>query len=200
MHLLLELTTVFFFFVCCLHAVRVRGALGFRLMVMLAALGFVRESFVIVREILYGYADLNLKLGFAPLIAAVIWGYSIYLAICCAESITGERLEELKVRALSTGWWAIIGLFMVTLVGFYEPFLELVGMARWQDGTLKTAGVPWIALVGYPTLSVPFVYLWSRVEAQLRGAKRWGVELAFVMFLALCHASALQLLKDFLGW
>ena len=42
---------------------------GFRISVLFA-LGGVRENFVILRDVLYGYADLRLMLGRAPLVGA----------------------------------------------------------------------------------------------------------------------------------
>ena len=204
MHLLLELITGLFFVACWTHAVKVRGSAGGRLMVAMLTLGFVRETFVVYRKILYGYAELNLMVGLAPMIAAIIWGYSIYLAICWAESATGRRLEDLHRRPGALPFLLGVGLFMICLVGFYEPFLERVGMARWEEGTLRAGGVPLIALVGYPTLALPFVWIWTRMEygsqRLIGGPKKWAIQQLPAILLALLHAGLLQILKDFLRW
>lgn len=204
MHLFLELTTLCFFLLCVVHAVGLRGGRGRRLMAMMMWLGFVRETFVVLARYLYGYADLNLKLGVAPVIAAIIWGYSIYVAICFAELVTkrdfGTVIEAGVRSRVAALWIGAASAFMICLVGFYEPFLELVGMARWEDGTLKTAGVPWIACIGYPTLTAGFLVLWLSLERRWTGLQRlWG-EVGGCVALALVHAWGLQVLKDGLAW
>lgn len=94
MHLFIELLTLLFFLATVAHAVWLRGKSGAGLFGALLFLGFVRENFVILREFLYGFAPLTLMLGKAPLIASIIWGYSIYLAVVWAEAMTGESLED----------------------------------------------------------------------------------------------------------
>jgi hypothetical protein len=201
-HLFLELTTLVFFLLVVAHAIVCRGRLGASLVLAAGVLGLVRETFVVARRILYGYADLSLQVGATPVIGAIIWGYSIYIAIAWTEGMTGENLDDLRPTwKLATG----VGLFMVCLVGFYEPLLALVDMARWQDGTRTTEGVPWIALLGYPSLSVPFVLGWCAVERRARehhwsGLRQALVHGAAVVILALVHATGLQALKDALGW
>lgn len=196
MELFLELTTYAFCTVVAWHAWTLRGPRGLSFLFALLVLGFVRENFVVLRDILYGYGDL-LTLGAAPILGAVIWGYSLYVAVCWTEEMTGERLDDLHP---SSKFLLLVGLFMLALVGFYEPFLDLVDMARWQDGTQTTLGMPWIALVGYPSLTVPFVVLWCRLTRIRDRALRWtGVALA-VPLLAVAHAWGLAWLKAALGW
>lgn len=202
MHLFLELTTILFFGICVAHAVILRGARGRRLMLMMMGLGFVRETFVVLTRYLYGYAELNLELGVTPLIAAVIWGYSIYGAICFAELVTKQDLELVIQEGArrSVRWWLAIAGFMTCLVGFYEPFLELVGMARWEDGTRKLYGAPWIACVGYPTLALSFSWLWIEIERRWTGTARRLMEGTMILVLGPLHGWGLQNLKDILGW
>jgi hypothetical protein len=196
-HLFLELITLAFFLITVAHAVALRGRSGAAFFGSLLFLGFVRENFVVLRKILYGFAPLTLQLGKAPLIAAIIWGYSIYLAVVWAEVVTGESIEDRKPSGRFLG---LTGLFMMTLAGFYEPFLSLVGMARWEPGTRATLGVPWIALIGYPSLTILFLLLWCRVMRRRPGAARTGALFASLTLLALLHAAGLQGLKDLLGW
>ena len=196
MALFLELTTFVFCLIVAAHAWRLRGAMGLSFLLALLGLGFVRENFVVLRDILYGYGDL-LTLGAAPILGAVIWGYSLYVAVCWAEVMTGERLDGLQP---SPRFHLLVGCFMVALVGFYEPFLDLVDMARWQDGTRKTLGVPWIALIGYPSLTVPFVMLWCRVTRIASVLQRRTLLAVTVPLLAVAHAWGLAQLKELLDW
>jgi len=152
---------------------------------------------VILRKVLYGFEPLNLMLGKAPLIVSIIWGYSIYLAVVWAETMTGESLEE---RRPSPRFLTLAALFMMALACFYEPFLKLIDMARWQPGTRATLGVPWITLVGYPSLTVPFLLLWCRLMRRPPGAARTALMLCGLTLLALVHVAGLQGLKDALRW
>ena len=151
---------------------------------------------VAIREILYGFAPLHLHLGRAPLIATIIWGLSIYAAIVFAEEVTGEPARRRIPSAKTLG---AVALFMIALAGFYEPFLARVGMARWQEGTRATLGVPWIALVGYPTLAVGFLLLWGWVARRAKSL-RFAILVLGIPALAIGHAFGLQALKDSLGW
>lgn len=197
MHGFIEGITALFFLITVAHALWLRRSEGAWLMGSLLVLGAVRENFVILREVLYGFAPLSLMLGRAPVIAAVIWGYSIYIAVIWAEEVSGERLEERASPRLV----ALVGLLMMALVGFYEPFLELIGMARWQEGTRATAGVPWIALIGYPALACPFLLLWSWIRRRWPRPRSRLLALALALpLLALLHAEGLQRLKDCLEW
>ncbi len=203
MHLFIELITLAFLLLTVVHGLRTRGRTAIWLFVALLYAGFVRESYVALQEILYGFAPLGLMLGKAPLIASIIWAYSIYLAICWAEAFRAEDLtmEAPTQRAPSGPFLASVGLFMVTLVGFYEPFLELIGMARWEEGTRATLGVPWIALVGYPSFAIPCLLVWSWVMRALRTrAQRLGTLAMGLGLLGLGHAAGLKALKDALGW
>jgi hypothetical protein len=197
MHLFIELLTLLFFLAAVAHAVWQRGRSGAGLFGALLFLGFVRENFVILRQVLYGFAPLTLMLGKAPLIASIIWGYSIYLAVVWAETMTGESLEE---RRPSGRFLALAALFMVALAGFYEPFLKLIGMARWQPGTRTTLDVPWVALVGYPSLTVLFLLFWCRLMHRPPGAGRTVLLPISLTVLALVHVVGLQSLKDLLRW
>jgi len=197
MHLFIELLTLLFFLATVAHAVWLRGKSGAGLFGALLFLGFVRENFVILREVLYGFAPLTLRLGRAPLIASIIWGYSIYLAVVWAETMTGESLED---RRPSGRFLVLAALFMMALAGFYEPFLKLIDMARWQPGTRTTLDIPWIALIGYPSLTVPFLLLWCRLMRRPPGAARTAVLLTGLTLLALLHVAGLQCLKDLLRW
>lgn len=89
---------------------------------------------------------------------------------------------------------------MMALAGFYEPFLKLIDMARWQEGTRTTLDVPWITLIGYPTLTVLFLLLWCRVMRRPPGGARTALLLVGLTLLALIHAAGLQGIKDLLGW
>lgn len=197
MHLFLELLTLAAFLACAAHAVRRRGAReGALLFAALLLLGVVRENAVVLREILYGFAPLRLVLGRAPLIAGVVWGYSIYAAVVWAETVTRGRasLGRPSVRLL-----ALAALFMLALPGLYEPFLARVEMARWEPGTRATAGVPWIALVGYPSLTALFLLVWWGA-ARLRTAARIFALAGLVPAFAVAHALGLAALKRWLGW
>ena len=198
MHLFIELITLVFFLLTVAHGVARRREDGVWLFGSLFFLGFVRENFVVLRDYLYGFAPLNLMGGKAPLIASIIWGYTIYIAICFAEGMTGESLDD---RRPSVRFYVFTGLFMVATVGFYEPFLELIGMARWEDGTRATGGVPWIALIGYPSLTLPFLALWCWSMRTGRGVAPRAVRIVLLIgTLALVHAAGLQALKDGLNW
>ncbi|MEM8963543.1 MAG: hypothetical protein AAGD38_18820 [Acidobacteriota bacterium] len=196
MHLFIELITLLFFLITVAHAVRHHGREGALFFATLLYLGGARETLVAVMRWLYGFAPLNLMLGPAPLIGAIIWGYSIYAAVVWAGGITGRSplRDHPTANELS-----LAALFMITLACFYEPILELIGMAKWEDGTRRTWGIPWIALIGYPTLTVPFLWLWGRLR-QLTGIKRFLVTAAAMTLLAAGHAAGLQWLKDGLGW
>lgn len=195
--LFLELTTLLFFVLVIEHARRERGRFGVLLLVAMLGLGFLRENFVTLKNLLYGYGDLYLDLGAAPLIGAIIWPYSIYVACCWAERVSGRRLED------ASGDWrflALMGLFMVSLVGFYEPLLHRVGMARWEEGTRSTLHAPWIAFIGYPTLAISATALFG---ALIRRASSWRLAIGLTLAaatLAAVHAWGLQQLKDLLGW
>ena len=202
LHLFLELTTLAFFALTALHATKQHGRFGLLFVSSLLALGFVRENYVTLERLLYGYADLHLELGAAPLIGAIIWPYSIYVACCFAERLTGESLERACAKPAFLG---LIALFMMSLVGFYEPLLDRVGMARWQDGTLATAGAPWIAFIGYPTLAVGSTAvsgaLIRRWHTGVIGAGRLALWLVPALVgVALLHAWGLQALKNSLDW
>lgn len=197
MHLFIELLTLLFFLATVAHAVWLRGKSGAGLFGALLFLGFVRESFILHREFLYGFAPLNLMLGKTPLIAGIIWGYSVYLAVVWAEAMTGESLED---RRPSGRFLALAALFMMALAGFYEPFLKLIDMARWQEGTRTTLDVPWITLIGYPSLTILFLLLWCRLMRRPPGAARTALLLVGLTLLALVHAAGLQGIKDLLGW
>lgn len=204
MHFFIELLTLVFFLACVAHAVLLRGRTGLAFFGAMLLLGFLRENFVALRDILYGFAPLHLRLGRAPLIAAIIWGYSIYAAAVWAETVTGEPLEgprDPDAPRPTARFLVLVALFMMALACFYEPFLALIHMARWQPGTRATLGVPWIALVGYPALAVPFLLLWSwAMRWSARPATRAATLLLILPLLALGHALGLQALKNALGW
>lgn len=196
MHLFFELSILVCFLASAGHAVRTRGRSGGALFAALFLLGLARESWVLLRDLLYGFAPLHLLLGRTPLIATLIWGFSLYAAAVWAEAVTGEPLE----RQPSARFLAAVALFMVALAGFYEPLLELAGMARWQEGTRSTLGVPWIALVGYPTLATAFFALWGGLPSRPGAWGRRGAGFALLPLLGVLHAQGLQLLKRSLGW
>jgi hypothetical protein len=205
LHLFIELLTLVFFLACVAHSVLLRGRTGLAFFGVLLLLGFLRENFVVLRDILYGFAPLHLRLGRTPLIAAIIWGYSIYAAVVWAETVTGESLEGPRdpdaPRRPTARFLALVAFFMMALACFYEPFLALIHMARWQPGTRATLGVPWIALVGYPALAVPFLFLWSwALRRSTRPAARAATLLLVLPLLALGHALGLQALKNALEW
>ena len=198
MLLFLELFTAGSFLVCLLHAVAIRGRDGLWFLGALLGLGLVRENFVALYRLLYEYGEFTLQVGFAPVIGAVIWGYSIYLAMLWAERVTGDGTNER--RHSSIGFLFAVVLFMMALACFYEPFLKLMGMARWQDGTQATGDVPWIALVGYPTLTIGFFLAWDWAVQRADPWLRAGRLVSSLLPLALFHALGLQLLKNALGW
>lgn len=196
MHLFLELFTLASFLAIVAHAARNRGGGGVALLSALFLLGLLRENAVAIRALLYDFAPLALHLGRAPLIATIIWGFSIYAAIVFAEEVTAEPIGRRVPSARALG---AVALFMIALVGFYEPFLARVGMARWQEGTRATLGVPWIALIGYPTLAVGFLLLWGWA-AKGTHPLRLAILVLGLPALALAHAFGLQALKSSLGW
>jgi hypothetical protein len=198
MHLVLELLTVSFTALAGLHAWARRGVAGLWLFGSLLLLGAVRESFVAYRDLLYGFAPLHLEPGGTPLIAAVVWAYSIYVALAWSDEIAGPRSSEAVPPALTLG---LVSLFMVALACFYEPFLAMTGLARWEEGTRASAGVPWMALVGYPTLAVAFLVVHGAIAAAVRHplARLLAVAVA-IPALGLGHAWGLQELKRLLGW
>lgn len=202
LHLLLEVVTLACFLAVAAHAVWLRGRAGLELVAALLWVGFVRENFVLLRELLYGFAPLHLRLGRAPMIASIVWPYSIYLAVAWAEVMTGETLEQSnRCHGLSGRLLGGVALFMMALACFYEPVLARVGMARWQEGTRGTLGVPWIALVGYPTLACAALLAWTWVRGRIASpVRRAGMLLPLLAALALAHAWGLQALKDRLGW
>ena len=174
-----------------------RGWTGVRLLGALLLLGFLRESFVALRELLYRFAPLHLRLGRAPLLASIIWGFSIYAAVVWAERISKEPFGERRPSSRFLAW---VALFMIALACFYEPVLALLGMARWQEGTRATFGVPWIAWVGYPTLAVLFLLLWGWAAERSSAGRRVAALFVPLPFLAIGHAWGLQALKRALGW
>lgn len=200
MHLFFELFTLGAFIACWVHASRRHGRSGVAFYGALALLGAVREVAVAAWDVLYGFAPLSLMLGPAPVLAAVIWAFSIYAAVTWTELVTGRGLSDPPAEAWPLRVYLLAALFMMALAGFYEPFLELVGLAKWEDGTRATHGVPWIALVGYPTLTVGFLVLW-RWLGRLRGrGARWAVAVPALVALAVGHGLGLQALKSLLGW
>lgn len=198
MLLFIEVLTLAFFVATVVHAIKTRGREGFWLMGALLALGFVRENLVAAYQILYAFAPLSLMLGLAPVIGTIIWGYSIYIAMLWAEGVGGGDLRAGRGTAAGV---VGVGLFMIALVFFYEPFLRLIGMARWEDGTRWAWGVPVIALIGYPTLAVAFVLAWRWVARRgFAGRRRLAALTASLLPIAFVHAFGLQALKDLLGW
>jgi hypothetical protein len=199
LHLLLELFTLAAFVATGFWARRRFGRDGAWLYGFLFALGGVRENFVILRDVLYGYAELRLMLGRAPLVGAIIWGFAIIAAIAAAEAIGGRAFRPDRVPR--PGEAALVALFMVALAGFFEPFLALVEMARWQPGTATVGGVPLIALVGYPTLALAALAAGGAILGRWRGARaRLAALLPATLGLALGHAWGLAWLKARLGW
>ena len=199
LHLVLELFTLASFAATGWWAWRRFGRDGLWLYGFLFVLGGVRENFVVLERVLYGYADLHLLLGRAPAIGAVIWGFSIIAALAAAEAIRGQPFALARVpRAAEL---LLVALFMTALAGFFEPFLRTVEMARWQPGTATVLDVPKIALVGYPTFAVTSLLVAGPLLGRLRspGARAAALALA-VLPLALGHAWGLQRLKDALGW
>jgi hypothetical protein len=199
LHLFLELFTLASFLATGWWAGRRFGRDGLWLYGFLFALGGVRENFVILERVLYGYADLNLMLGRAPLVGAIIWGFAIVAGVAAAEAIRGQPFSADRVpRAGELAW---VALFLISLAGFFEPFLKLVEMARWQPGTATVFEVPKIALVGYPTFALASLAVGGLLLGRFRtaGARCAALALA-VPPLALGHAWGLQRLKDALGW
>ncbi len=197
MFLFIELLTLTFFLLCIAHANACHGREGRLLMVALLGLGFVRETFVALYEILYSFAPLNFMLGPAPLIGSIIWGYSIYLAIVWAGRVTSENVADGRFGARFVLACAV---FMMALACFYEPFLKLIGMARWQPGTLAWQDVPLIALVGYPTLAMLFLLAWRWSARRGTYPRRASALAATLLPIAFGHAFGLQGLKSLLGW
>ncbi len=198
LHLFLELFTVASFLACAIASMRTRGALGAWLYVTVTLLGAVRENFVIFERWLYGFADLSLMLGRAPVVSAVIWAFSIDAGVAFAERVTGEPLAPGR---LSARFHAAVALFLIALAGFYEPFLRIVDMARWEPGTARVLDIPKIALIGYPTLAVAFLALWSWVLGRWSSLRARLIAFALVLpALAWTHAWGLVRLKRWLGW
>jgi len=199
LHLSLELFTLLAFVATGFWARARFGRDGLWLYGFLFVLGGVRENFVILERVLYGYADLALMLGRAPAIGAVIWGFSIAAAVAATEAIRRQRFRiDRPPRARELAW---VALFMLALAGFFEPFLKLVAMARWQEGTATILDVPKIALVGYPTLAVASLVVSGWILRRFPRARARCLALAAAaVTLALAHAWGLQRLKEALGW
>jgi hypothetical protein len=199
LHLFLELFTLASFLATGAWAAHRFGRDGAWLAGFLTVLGAVRESWVVLQRYLYEFADLYLKIGRTPLIAAVIWGFAILCGVAAVEALTGRVLRPDRVPDLPQLAW--LALFMVALAGFFEPFLALVEMARWEAGTAALAGVPKIALVGYPTFAVGSLaasgWLLGRFQRALPRALSLAVA---VPALAVGHAWGLAQLKVLLGW
>lgn len=200
MHLFIETLTLLFFLGFVAHAVALRGAGGAAFFGAMLLMGFLRENFVVLRDILYGFAPLHLMFGRAPLIASIIWGYSIYAAVVWAEAVSGERYGDRRPSAPSGYFLALAAVFMIALSCFYEPFLARIGMARWQAGTRTVLNVPLITWIGYPSLAVLFLLLWSWAMGRDSRAKRIAALLIPLPFLAIGHALGLQAVKSALGW
>src|SRR3954465_9679109 len=196
MHLFIEILTLLFFLGFVAHAVVLRGAAGAAFFGAMLLLGFLRENFVALRDILYGFAPLRLMLGQAPLIASIIWGYSIYAAVVWAEAVSGERYGD---RRPSARFLALVSLFMIALACFYEPFLALIGMARWQGETRSVLRVPLIPWIGYSPLAPLLLLLWGWAMEKNSNAKRAAALLIPLPFLAVGHALGLQAIKNTLG-
>lgn len=198
-HLLFELAIAGGFAATVVWAGRRFGRDGLWLAGFLFALGALRENFVALARLLYGFSDVTFELGAAPLIAALVWGFSILAAVAAGEALGGRRFDP---AAPADGrLLAIAALFLAALAGFYEPLLARVGMARWEAGTLEVAHVPAIALVGYPTLGVAALALSGWIQARRRaGAPRLAAYAVAAPLLALAHAAGLQALKRWLGW
>lgn len=198
MRLFLELFTLGAALLVGVHAWGRRGAPGTWLFASLLALGWIRESYVALRDLLYGFPVLDLVFAGTPVIAAVIWAFSIYAALVWTEEVSAWTWSEAPMPG---GALLRTAFFMVALACFYEPFLALTDMARWEEGTRRTLGVPWIALVGYPTLTLLFLAAYGVVVWRWR--RPWPRLLALAVLipaLAVGHATALQALKDALGW
>jgi hypothetical protein len=181
-----------------LHAWARRGAAGAWLFGSLLLLGWVRETYVVLRDLLYGFPVLDLVFAGTPVIAAVIWAFSIYVALSWSEEVGAPRWRD-DLPAAST--LLLVAAFMIALACFYEPFLAHTGMARWQSGTRRTAGVPWIALIGYPTMAALHLLAYGATARWLPRAWPRGVALALLVpALAIAHAWGLQRLKHALGW
>jgi hypothetical protein len=199
LHLFFELFTLAAFAATGLWAIRRWRADGAWLVGALFALGGVRENFVILERHLYGFADLALMLGAAPLVSAIVWSYSILVAVAVAEALLArpfapDRLPRGAELALAAAT-------MIALAGFYEPLLARTGMARWEAGTATWLEVPRIALVGYPTLAVAALALIGAVLGRWRttGARLAALAVT-IPALALAHAAGLVALKRALGW
>ena len=198
MHLFVELFTLFSFLACVAEALRSRGATGAWFFFAALTMGVVRENCVIVRDYLYGYAPLTLMIGKAPLIGAIIWGFSIYAGIVWAERISGRGFDR---TAPSGRFIGLVCLFLLSLAFFFEPFLKLIDMARWQAGTRSYLDVPLIALIGYPSMTALFLLVWGPLVGPSRPpARRAGVIVLAMTAISLLHVVALQGLKSMLGW
>jgi hypothetical protein len=197
-HLLIELITLTCFLASFAHACLFGGRRGLGLYGALLLLGLVRESFVASRGLLYGFAPLHLMIGKAPLIAAIIWAFSIYASLVWTEAVTGEDWRRWRLSGRLLGGVAMV---MLALACFYEPVLKQLGMARWEAGTRTVLEVPLIAFVGYPSLACAFIVLWCWT---LRSVVHTGTRIAtlavLLPVLGLAHASGLQALKTILGW
>ena len=212
MHLFAELMILLCFLLSAAHAIGRHGREGAGFFGALLLLGLARENFVVLRDLLYGFAPLRMMLGRAPLIAAIIWGFSIYAALLWAESVSADGGALLGRRAAPSPSparplpsvamsFGLVGLFMIALACFYEPFLKRIEMARWQAGTQAILDVPLMALIGYPTMAWTFLALWLAVRTWVRArALRVIALVGLIPPLAIAHAAALQELKDALHW
>lgn len=199
LHLFFELFTLAAFAATGIWALRRWRRDGAWLLGALFVLGGVRENFVILERHLYGFADLALMLGAAPLISAIVWSYSILVAVAVAEAILGRPLAPDRVPGAAH--LALVATTMIALAGFYEPLLARTGMARWEAGTATWLEVPRIALVGYPTLALAALALVGAILDRWRTTgSRLAALAVTIPALALAHAGGLVALKRALGW
>lgn len=210
MHLFIELVVIAAFVAAMAHAVARFGLKpGLVYAGALLWLGVAREAFVVIGDYLYGFAPLTFEIGRLPLVAALIWGFCIHAAVVFAEVVTGESLVESLVPTRRYGglelrpsavFLVATAVFLESLACFFEPFLKLIGMARWEAGTRTLLDIPWIALVGYPTMALLFLPLFAATARAVTGRRLVSSLAIRVGFVGVAHAWALQGLKRALGW
>ena len=188
-----EVVVLVFFVGVSWGVVRRHGADGAWFIGMVALAGFARENWVSIHRILYEFAPLRVFVGKAPLVATVIWAVSIELARIWSDVVLGPR-------SVRSSRWAGVALFMVSLAFFYEPFLKAIRFARWEPGTRTFLDVPWIAMIGYPTLALVILAGFEGGMKIRTRLARIGWLFLFVPLLAIGHGAGLAALKHRLRW
>jgi len=175
------------------HSLRFRGA-AFTAMFFTggAFLGVLRENTVALLTPLYAYnpATFHLWIGAAPLILAVFWSFTLYLALSLSEVIAGGSLLDGRRRA---GVILLSMAFMAAYACFNEAYSSLFPMVLWKFTPAVTlwGGTPVMVLWGYAGMALIFLLFLPPVyRLRLPAAGR----------VAVFSASTVLMIPLHLGW